>query len=100
MRKARSQPLGATRFQAIQVLGDLKIYEDRIAVHRQESRLLEEEERARRRDAEEAARALEARKVAIADRVKRAVETMTDEQRAAWRWEERIADWLADEDGE
>ena len=118
MRRARSQPLGANRFRTIQVLGDLKLYEDRIAAYHREASLLEAEWLARMREMEEAARALQARKAAIALQERReleeaaralqaqkaaaalqkrkAVEAMTLVQQLACRWEERVVAWLSD----
>ena len=96
MRRARSQPLGANRFRTIQVLGDLKLYEDRIAAYHREASLLEAEWLARMREMEEAARALQAQKAAAALQKRKAVEAMTLVQQLACRWEERVVAWLSD----
>lgn len=100
MRKARSQPLGAARFRSIQVLDELKIYEAGIAAHRHEARLLEEERLARIREEQAAARSLAIRVASQKRRERTAVERMSEEQKAVWRWERRIVSWLTGEDAE
>jgi hypothetical protein len=100
MRKARSQPLGAARFRAIQVLDELKIYEAGIAVHRHEARVLEEERLAYLREEQAAARSLAMRVSSLGRRERMAVDRMTEEQKASWRWERRVVSWLTGEDTE
>jgi hypothetical protein len=119
MRKVRSQPLGATRFRAVQVLDDLKIYEAEIKAHRQEARLLEAERLNRLQEAEAAARLLakrreeerlsrsreaEAAARILAERIshqqrseRAAIERMDSKQLKAWLWERRVATWLREE---
>lgn len=114
--KAKSTTLGATRSGLIQVLRHLGLYREKIAARFREEReiaralelerliqLPEEREAARRdeesrqtrlHEQEHPARLAEGRNAARLLREKMEYESMSEEQKAAWRLEEEIVSWI------